>query len=173
MGPLRPGERFRSGSRADDLYWRLARRRARRLLGPLCRLSGTMVVRSARGDPQRFADGLARRLPEADRLIAQRMLGRPGAQQSLIAGLRESCRQGTTVMAADLLRYSRPWAFSLEEVATAVHLWHGEQDPKVPIAIARQMAASLPHCQAHFGTGGHLMACDHASEILTALTSVF
>jgi hypothetical protein len=25
MGPLRPGERFRSGNRADDLYWRLAR----------------------------------------------------------------------------------------------------------------------------------------------------
>jgi pimeloyl-ACP methyl ester carboxylesterase len=66
MGPLPPGERFRSGSRADDLYWRLARRQASWLLSPLCRLSGTMVVRSARGDPQRVADGLARRLPEAD-----------------------------------------------------------------------------------------------------------
>ena len=26
MGPLRPGERFRPGSQADDMYWRLARR---------------------------------------------------------------------------------------------------------------------------------------------------
>jgi len=116
---------------------------------------------------------LARRLPDADRLTAQRMLARPGAQAALIADLRESYRHGTTVMAADLLRYSRPWDFSLGEVTTTVHLWHGEQDPRVPVAIARQMAASLPHCQAHFGTGGHLMACDHASEILTALTSVF
>ena len=134
MGPLRPGERFRSGNRADDLYWRL---------------------------------------PEADRLTTQRLLARPGAQQLLVADLRESYRQGTAVLAADLLRYSRPWGFRLDEVTTAVHLWHGEQDPKVPIAVARQMAASLPHCQAHFGAGGHLMACDHADEIVTALTRAF
>jgi pimeloyl-ACP methyl ester carboxylesterase len=171
MGPLRPGERFHSGNRADDLYWRLARRQASWLLDPLYRLSGTMVLRAARGDPQRFAQGLARRLPEADRLTTQRMLARPGAQQAVVADLQESYRQGTTVMAADLLRYSRPWGFGLDEVTTTVHLWHGEQDPKVPITVARQVAASLPRCQAHFGPGGHLMACDHAGEILTTLTS--
>lgn len=173
MGPLAPGERFRSGNRGDDLYWRLARRQASWLLNPLCRLTGAMVLRSSRGDPQRFAQGMARRLPEADRLTTQRMLARPGAQQLLAADLRESYRQGTAVMAADLLRYSRPWGFGLDEVTTTVQLWHGEQDPKVPINIARQVAASLPRCQAHFGPGGHLMACDHAGDILTALASAF
>ena len=123
--------------------------------------------------PAAVHPGLARRLPEADRLTAQRVLARPGAQTALIADLRESYRQGTTVMASDLLRYSQPWDFSFEEVTTTAHLWHGEQDPKVPIALARQVARRLPHCQARFGTGGHLMACDHADEIVTALTSVF
>jgi pimeloyl-ACP methyl ester carboxylesterase len=173
MGPVPPGQRFHSGSRAEDLYWRLARRQASWLLNPLCRLSGTMVLRSARGDPQRFAQGMARRLPEADRLTTQRMFTRPGAQPALIADLRESYRQGTTVMAADLLRYSRPWGFRLDEVTATVHLWHGEQDPKVPLTVARQLATSLPRCQAHFGAGGHLMACDHAGDILTSLTSAF
>ena len=173
MGPTQPGERFRSGNRADDLYWRLARRQASWLLNPLCRLTGAMVLRSARGDPQRFAQGMARRLPEADRLTTQRMLARPGTQQLLAADLRESYRQGTAVMAADLLRYSRPWGFGLDEVTTTVQLWHGEQDPKVPITVARQVATSLPRCQAHFEPGGHLMACDHAGAILTALTSAF
>ena len=74
-------------------------------------------------------------------------------------------------MAADLLRYSRPWGFDLKEVTTTVHLWHGEQDPKIPITTARQLAARLPDCRAHFGPGGHLMACDHAGEILDTLTS--
>jgi pimeloyl-ACP methyl ester carboxylesterase len=173
MGPLRPGERFRSGNRADDLYWRLARRQARWLLDPLCRLSGTMVLRAARGDPQRFGQGMARRLPEADRLTTQRMLALPGAQPAMIADLRESFRQGTAVLAADLLRYSRPWGFGLDEVTATVHLWHGEQDPKVPVTVARQVATSLPRCQPHFGPGGHLMACDHAGDILTTLTSAF
>jgi hypothetical protein len=58
-------------------------------------------------------------------------------------------------------------------VTTTVHLWHGEQDAKVPIPVARQLAAGLPHCQAHFGTGGHLMACDHAGAILTTVTGAF
>jgi pimeloyl-ACP methyl ester carboxylesterase len=107
----------------------------------------------------------------AEALTTQRMLTRPAAQPALIADLRESYRQGTTVMAADLLRYSRPWGFRLDEVTTTVHLWHGEQDPKVPITVARQLATSLPGCHAHFGAGGHLMACDHAGEILTTLTS--
>ena len=132
-----------------------------------------MVLRSARGDPQRFAQGMARRLPDADRLTAQRMLTRPDAPPALIADLRESYRQGTTLMAADLLRNSRPWGFRLDEVTTTIHLWHGEQDPTVPIIIARQMAASLPHCQAHFEAGGHLMGCDHAAEILTTVTGAF
>jgi len=173
MGPLPPGERFRSGSRADNLYWWLARRQASWLLNPLYRVSATMVLRSARGDPQRFTQGMARRLPEADRLTTQRLLARPGAQAALIEDLRESYRQGTTAMAADLVRYTRPWGFGLDQVTTTVHLWHGEQDPKVPLAIARQLAARLPHCHAHFGPGGHLMACDHAGDILTTVTSAF
>ena len=172
-GPLQPGERFHPGSRADNLYWRLARRQAFWLPDPLCRLSGTMVLRSVRGDPQRFTHGMARRLPEADRLTTQRLLARPGAQAALIEDLRESYRQGTTVMAADLLRYTRPWDFRLDQVTATVHLWHGEQDPKVPITAARQLASSLPHCHTHFGPGGHLMACDHAGEILTTVTSAF
>ena len=173
MGPLPRGGTFRSGSRADELYWRLARRQATWLLEPLCRLTGIMVLRSARGDPEQFTQGMSRRLPEADRVTTQRMLARPDAQSALIEDLRESYRQGTKVMAADLLKYTRPWDFRLEEVATTVHLWHGEQDPKVPITVARQLAGSLPRCQTHFGPGGHLMACDHTGEILATLTSAF
>jgi len=60
--------------RAEDLYWRLACRQASWLPGPLCRLSGTMALRAALGDPHRFAQGLAWRLPDADRLTTQRML---------------------------------------------------------------------------------------------------
>jgi len=173
MGPLQPGERFHPASRADNLYWRLARRQATWLLNLLWRLSGTMVLRSARGDPQRFTQAMSRRLPEADRLTTQRLLARPGAQAALIGDLRESYRQGTTAMVADLLRYTRPWGFGLDQVTTRVHLWHGEQDPRVPIIAARQLAAGLPHCHTHFGSGGHLMACDHAGEILTTVTGAF
>jgi hypothetical protein len=90
MGPVPPGERFHSGRRADNLYWWLARRQASWLLNPLYRLSANMVLRSARGDPQRFTQGMARHLPEADRRTTQRLLARPGAQAALIEDLREA-----------------------------------------------------------------------------------
>ena len=101
-------------------------------------------TRAARGDPQRFTQRLARRLPQADRQTTQRVLARPGAQPVLIEDPHESYRHGTTVMATDLLQHSRPWGFALEQVTTMVHLWHGEQDPKVPLSTARQLAARLP-----------------------------
>ena len=60
--------------RAEDLYWRLACRQASWLPGPLCRLSGTMALRAALGDPHRFAQGLAWRILEAgNRLQTARM----------------------------------------------------------------------------------------------------
>ena len=65
----------------------------------------------------------------------------------MVADLREGYRQETTVPAADLLRSSRPWGFGLDGVTAMVHLWHGEQDSKVPITIARRAAASLLRCQ--------------------------
>ena len=42
---------------------------------------------------------------------------------------------------------------------------------QIPITTARQLAARLPDCRAHFGPGGHVIACDHAGEILDTLTS--
>jgi hypothetical protein len=99
--------------------------------------------------------------------------GLPRCPPALITDLLESYRQGTTVMAAGLLRYGRVWDFCLDEATPTVRLWQGEQDPKVPATIARQLAARHPRFQAHFGPGGHLMACDHAEDIITALTSAF
>jgi pimeloyl-ACP methyl ester carboxylesterase len=49
VGPLRPGERFRSGHRADHLYWRLARRQA--LPGALRGRRPPDGLRSREGNP--------------------------------------------------------------------------------------------------------------------------
>jgi len=76
-------------------------------------------------------------------------------------------------MAADLLRYSRRWGFGLEEVTTTVHLWHGEQDPKVLITVARQVAAQPSPVPGTPRARRPPDACHHAGDILTALTSAF
>ena len=74
-------------------------------------------------------------------------------------------------MAGDLVLYSRPWGFRLEDVTQPVTLWHGTDDPKVPVELARRAASNLPHCDARFVPGGHLAACDHVHEIMKTLAT--
>jgi pimeloyl-ACP methyl ester carboxylesterase len=57
---------------------------------------------------------------------------------------------GVRGMVDDYLTYSRPWGFSAAEIEPEVHLWHGLNDPLVPIDHALALAATLPRCRAFF-----------------------
>jgi hypothetical protein len=50
-------------------------------------------------------------------------------------------------------------------------LWHGTEDPKVPVELARRAASTLPRCEARFVPGGHLAACEHLYEIMKILAA--
>jgi hypothetical protein len=87
----------------------------------------------------------------------------------------KSYRQGTTALAADVLRHSRPLGFGLDQVTATVHPWHGEHGPKVPITTAPQRRPQPPPTATSTSVlaAGHLMACDRAGEILATLTNAF
>jgi len=63
-------------------------------------------------------------------------------------------------------------AFDLEEIAIPLHLFHGEQDPQVPVALARRMLSSLPTARLNtYPEDGHLSTfSNHIEEIAEALT---
>jgi pimeloyl-ACP methyl ester carboxylesterase len=51
-----------------------------------------------------------------------------------------------------------------------VHLWQGEEDPSVPLAMGRYLAETISNCEATFIAGaGHLWIVDHVGEVLDAL----
>jgi pimeloyl-ACP methyl ester carboxylesterase len=68
----------------------------------------------------------------------------------LSASFREAFCNSLRWPAADVVLYSHPWGFSLEDIDIAVHLWHGEQDRIVPPEMGRYMARSIPNCRATF-----------------------
>jgi pimeloyl-ACP methyl ester carboxylesterase len=70
--------------------------------------------------------------------------------QVLSASFREAFRKSLRWPATDVVLYSRPWGFPLEDIDTAVHLWHGEKDRIVPPEMGRYMARSIPNCRATF-----------------------
>lgn len=102
----------------------------------------------------RALSGLAVQRSAPDRAA----LAAPGARERLEALLREAFRGGGAGCYSDLVLGSRPWGFDVGAVRVPVHLWHGEADAMAPAWMAREVAAALPDCTAHFLPGvGHLL----------------
>ncbi|MGO9819293.1 MAG: alpha/beta fold hydrolase [Solirubrobacteraceae bacterium] len=73
-------------------------------------------------------------------------------------------------MIDDFRCYSRGCGFETASVSPAVHVWHGAQDPLVPLDHAPALAISLPRCRMflHPDEGHHLFR-RRLGEILGAL----
>lgn len=101
------------------------------------------------------------------------VLRREPIRLALIDSVHEAVRQGGQGPVRDLVIYSRPWGFPLQEIAMPVHLWHGEADVTVPASMGHTMAAQLPDCCARFlpGEGHFSLLINHLDEILTTVAS--
>jgi pimeloyl-ACP methyl ester carboxylesterase len=105
--------------------------------------------------------------PQADRQV----LRDPAIRQMLAGSVEEAFRQGGKGAAHDLYLYTRPWDIVPDEIAAETHLWHGEADRTVPVAMGRQLAALIPGCHATFyPEEGHFsLPIRHAEAILAVL----
>jgi pimeloyl-ACP methyl ester carboxylesterase len=111
-----------------------------------------------------------------ERSLQREMAATP---QAAHAGLRieyeavaDALRQGTRATVQELALINRPWPFSLSEVKTQIHLWHGALDRNAPIAIARRLARELPDSTLHVSdSSGHDVGLDRSDEIMSVLAS--
>ncbi len=84
--------------------------------------------------------------------------------------IRESLRQGGAGPAQDLHQIVLPWGFDVATVGSPVRIWHGDQDPEIPLHHARYLAAAVPDGKLEILVGGdHLALFAHGDEILTGL----
>jgi pimeloyl-ACP methyl ester carboxylesterase len=120
-------------------------------------------------DPDRFLD----RSREAFSKLDARLLEQPDLAKVFVAGLQEAFRAGIGGANRDAALYAQPWGFQLQDVSAEVHLWHGEQDANVPVAVGHKVAQSLPNCNAKFyKEEGHLtLARNRITDILGKLVT--
>ena len=92
---------------------------------------------------------------------------------AIMIDMREAFRPGTSGATWDSVLQVRPWGFRLEEILVPTYLWHGEEDSKDLVSMARAMANTIPNCQATFVPGeGHLsLVLRHMDEILGRLVA--
>src|SRR2546429_422894 len=72
------------------------------------------------------------------------VLKRPGMRRLWRDALLEGFRNGSRGVAQDIRVLAGKWDFRLEDIEARVHVWHGDKDRVVPIAIGRYVAETIP-----------------------------
>jgi pimeloyl-ACP methyl ester carboxylesterase len=130
-----------------DMPW--IYRQGLRLAGRLPEIATAIYPFSAflfRDYPERMLSILSGKVAGPDKIA----LKNKELIQVLSASFREAFRSSLRWPATDVVLYSRPWGFSLEDIKITVHLWHGEKDRIVPPEMGRYLARSIPDCRATF-----------------------
>jgi pimeloyl-ACP methyl ester carboxylesterase len=146
----------------NRLITRLARR-SHRLVYPPFALSASLFRRW----PEMSIRATSGQLPSSDIEI----LNRPEVRSAYIVSYRRAPATSAKAAAQDFSLFARHWGFRLEDITTAVHVWHGDDDRNVPISHGRLQAERIPGARMHNCPGeGHLLVLDRLEDILRTVS---
>lgn len=94
----------------------------------------------------------------------------PGMKQMFLDDMLRGSKAGLRSLVFDYLLFSRPWGFSLIDIARPVHFWHGDADPFVPLEHGRHQAGLVPNATLTVQPGqSHLGGLAVADEVLAVM----
>jgi pimeloyl-ACP methyl ester carboxylesterase len=97
-------------------------------------------------------------------------LAEPGERGAASESFLQAASGGVRGMVDDYLTYSGGWGFVAADVPVDVDLWHGMNDPLVPVEHALELAVTLPSCRVFFDPDeGHHFFRRRLAEILGVL----
>jgi pimeloyl-ACP methyl ester carboxylesterase len=132
-----------------------------------CAALGDGVLPFIRRHPELLSWVIAAHAAPGERLRLQGHGERAAASSSFLDAAADG---GVRGMIDDFLTYSRPWGFAASEIEPEVYLWHGLNDPLVPIDHALALASTLPRCRAFFDPEeGHHFFRRRLASILAVL----
>ncbi len=128
-----------------------------------------LALRSFQGSPEKLLASFKKQLPAVDYAVFQS----PQRLQAIRESTIEAIRQGTKGITLDILLYVHPWDFKAAEIQIPVQLFHGEQDTKVPISMAKKVIDRLPTAKlVTYSDEGHAsIVINQVAAIVQALTT--
>ena len=156
---------LKQANRANRLIFTIARS-APRILWPVI----AQHAHSVRRHPAKVMDSAtrARSLPDADR----QAMTEPRLREHMVVTAAEAFRPGVRGTVHEAHICARPWGFDLAAIKPQVHIWHGDQDTNVPVAMALNLAEQVPDSSLTIYPGeGHLIVPKHWDDILATLLS--
>jgi len=120
----------------------------------------------ARVAPALMASQMRMAAPPPDRAV----LARPEVFDALKDEYAEAFYQGADGLNQEIGLMRQRWGFALSTIQGPVHLFHGEQDANVPVALAQQVVAELSDPRPQFiDNAAHYWYVDHFDQVLDAL----
>ncbi len=131
---------------------------ARAILGTTARL--------ARLSPKSALKSFEKQLNDSDREMVA-ALGTPADAMALFT---QAFLRGARGVVADYAALARPWGVAIERTEIPVTIFHGDDDPMVPLRHSEELAARVPSARLEvWPAAGHLGTVAHVGEILDAL----
>jgi pimeloyl-ACP methyl ester carboxylesterase len=126
-------------------------------------------LRQAQRAPDKALAYLRRTLPAGDVAV----IDRPEVAAGLRAAFaRPVSRTAGRAAVQDIQVERRPWGFRLGEIATSVHVWHGDADRNVVVANGRYQAKAIPGATLHeMAHEGHWLMYGRFAEIVDSVTA--
>jgi len=95
----------------------------------------------------------------------------PEFLRHMLANWREALRRSLGGLFSDARIYGEPWPFDLAAIRVPVHVWHGEDDHVVPVAVGRHYADHIPGVRARIlpGEGHFSVIFNSLPDIVEAL----
>jgi pimeloyl-ACP methyl ester carboxylesterase len=90
---------------------------------------------------------------------------------ALMENFKESFRQGSRGAEYDLRLLGGIWGFPLQEIGSAVHLWHGDADTLVPKRHSEYLQGCLPNAQLSIvpGEGHYSLPIRYRAQVLQTI----
>lgn len=133
-----------------------------------CVQLGDVALGLARRHPRLVARAIRASAPAAER----EAVDDAAASERAAARFLAAAAGGVDAMVDDYLLCHGPWGFAPRDVRGLVQLWHGMQDPLVPVDAALGLVAALPNVQVALDPDeGHFFYRRRLREILARVAS--
>jgi pimeloyl-ACP methyl ester carboxylesterase len=118
----------------------------------------------ARRRPRQFLYVTRWQLRQADRAVLRGPLG-----DLVAADFAEAFRQGGRGVGQELALLFRPWPFELSAIRVPVAFFHGAEDRTVAVAVARELATSIPGARLRISEReGHFSLLEREAQAVLA-----
>ena len=134
---------------------------------PAARLAMRPAIRSANSDPDKFLRTIRKEFSASANDL--RLLDVPDTAERVATAFVEATAQGAGGCFSDLALWRNHWALDVTASQAPIHIWHGDDDPLVPLSHAQHLQRTCPRARLDVLSGeGHLHDDNTWRQVLTA-----